>query len=387
MLLTLCLLFSPGIGFVASHKLHGRLEPEAPITAASLPSSQISSAWYAGWHVANQPLAANVKASLSIGGWTGSRWFSSNVGSSQNRTAFVKAVTELIEEYKLDGVDFDWEYPGIQGIGCNTVNTNDTANFLSFLQELRQGLGSAIVISAATDLKPFPGPSGASFADISKFAEVLDYIVIMNYDIPSIPTSGVGPNSPLNDDCAPSQNQHGSAQYAITAWTDAGLTPDHIVLGVPAYGHSYRVSQSAAYTDSSRSSLAPFPAYDINNKPTGDSWNGVGGVDICGIYESPAGTYAFWSLVDDGFLDTNGTANPGIAYRYDACSQTPYVYNSTSEIMVAYDDAQSFAAKGDFIKTNGLRGFAVWESAGDYNNILVDAICNERNYQWCLADH
>lgn len=49
-----------------------------------------------------------VKAKLSIGGWTGSRWFSSNVGSARNRTAFVKSVAGLVRKYKLDGVDFEY---------------------------------------------------------------------------------------------------------------------------------------------------------------------------------------------------------------------------------------------------------------------------------------
>lgn len=42
--------------------------------------------------------------------------------------------------------------------------------------------------------------------------------------------------------------------------------------------------------------------------------------------------------------------------------------------MVSFDDAQSFAAKGDFIKKTGLRGFAMWEAGGDYNDILLDSI-------------
>jgi chitinase len=50
------------------------------------------------------------------------------------------------------------------------------------------------------------------------------------------------------------------------------------------------------------------------------------------------------------------------------------VYNKTSQIMVAYDDARSFAAKGKFIKNLGLRGFATWEAGGDYDDILLDSI-------------
>lgn len=52
----------------------------------------------------------------------------------------------------------------------------------------------------------------------------------------------------------------------------------------------------------------------------------------------------------------------------------PFVYNSTSGIMVAYDDATSFQAKGSYIANTGLRGFAMWQINGDYNDILLDAV-------------
>lgn len=42
--------------------------------------------------------------------------------------------------------------------------------------------------------------------------------------------------------------------------------------------------------------------------------------------------------------------------------------------MVAYDNVQSFAAKGSFIATNGLRGFAMWEAGGDSDDLLLDSI-------------
>jgi chitinase len=45
--------------------------------------------------------------SLSIGGWTGSQYFSSSVSTASNRTAFVQAVASLITQYDLDGIDFE----------------------------------------------------------------------------------------------------------------------------------------------------------------------------------------------------------------------------------------------------------------------------------------
>lgn len=42
--------------------------------------------------------------------------------------------------------------------------------------------------------------------------------------------------------------------------------------------------------------------------------------------------------------------------------------------MVSYDSAQTFLLKGQFIKTTGLRGFAMWEAGGDSDDILLDSI-------------
>ena len=111
----------------------------------------------------------------------------------------------------------------------------------------------------------------------------------------------------------------------------------------------------------------------------GDSWDAVSAEsDMCGVVTAagPSGIFDFWGLVEGGFLTTNGTAASGIDYRFDACSQTPYVYNPSTQVMVSYDDARSFAAKGTFINDQGLLGFAMWEAAGDYEDMLLDAISN-----------
>jgi chitinase len=70
-----------------------------------------------------------------------------------------------------------WEYPSKQGIGCNTMSTNDSANFLTFLQTLRSQNGAQdLIISAAVSITPFAGPAGTPMTDVSAFAKALDYI-------------------------------------------------------------------------------------------------------------------------------------------------------------------------------------------------------------------
>lgn len=318
--------------------------------------------------------AHGVEAHIALGGWTGGIWFSSNVATAENRTAFVQTVTDFVTQYDLDGVQFDWEYPNHQGIGCNVINANDTANFLAFLQELRQNpIAEKLTLSAAVSLTPFVDAAGNPSADVSGFAKVLDYIALMNYDVWGSWSSNVGPNSPLNDTCAASAQQQGSAVFAVKAWTDAGMPANQIVLGVPTYGHSFSVAPSDAFAKGEKE-LVSYPSFNASNQPLGDTWASAGAVDVCGVFEGPGGTYNFWSLIDDGFLTNEGKAAPGIYYRYDSCSQTPYVYNETSQVMISFDNAESYAAKGSYVKNAGLRGFSMWEAGGDYNNMLLDSI-------------
>ncbi|KAF9260552.1 glycoside hydrolase family 18 protein [Marasmius fiardii PR-910] len=316
--------------------------------------------------------ANNVQALLSIGGWTGSQYFSSAVATSESRSTFVKTISDLVNQYQLDGIDFDWEYPNKQGVGCNQISENDSPNFLSFLQELRQDpVGSRIVLSAAVGIAPFVGSDSQPMSDVSGFAKVLDHIAIMNYDVWGSWSPTVGPNSPLNDSCAPVKA--GSAVSAVKAWTDTGFPADQITLGVPAYGHSFHVSNSNALS-SDDSSLKLYPAFDKSQQPSGDSQDGKAGVDQCGNPVPIGGIFNFWGLIEGGFLDAKGNSQSGIKRVFDECSQTPFVYNPSTQVMVSYDDATSFAAKGKFIQQNGLKGFAMWHVLGDSNDILVDAI-------------
>ncbi|KAF5383230.1 hypothetical protein D9615_004978 [Tricholomella constricta] len=313
----------------------------------------------------------SVNALVSIGGWTGSQYFSTAVATEANRTAFLGAVLGLVSQYQLDGIDFDWEYPNKQGIGCNIISPNDSANFLLFLQALRAKAPSNLIISAAVGTAPFNGADGTPMTDVSGFAAVLDHIAIMAYDIwGSWSTAGVGPNAPLDDSCAPTKA--GSATSAVEAWTAAEFPANKIALGIASYGHSFHVD--AANALSSPGQLAAYPTFDKAQQPAGYKEDGGGGVDQCGAPVGVGGVFDFWGMIDGGFLNADGWPADGIDYRYDNCSQTPYVYNKSTQVMISYDDPTSFAAKGEFINANGLRGFAMWHSAGDSNDILIDSI-------------
>jgi chitinase len=143
----------------------------------------------------------------------------------------------------------------------------------------------------------------------------------MNYDVWGSFSTSVGPNAPLNDSCAPAANQQGSAVSAVQAWSQAGFPVHQMILGVPSYGHSFRVNQSDALDASGNINL--FAPFNKTDQPAGDKWDGTaGGVDVCGNPNVVGGIFDFWGLIDAGFLSTNGTPSCGVHYAFDQCSQT-----------------------------------------------------------------
>lgn len=80
----------------------------------------------------------------------------------------------------MDGVDFDWEYPGATDIpGIPPGSPEDGANYLEFLKMMRSALPPQYSISIAAPAS-FWYLQGFPIADISA---VVDYIIYMTYDL------------------------------------------------------------------------------------------------------------------------------------------------------------------------------------------------------------
>src|SRR6476620_12223831 len=54
-----------------------------------------------------------LKILISVGGWTWSKNFSDAVLSDTSRQNFAASAVAIVSKYDLDGVDIDWEYPGM----------------------------------------------------------------------------------------------------------------------------------------------------------------------------------------------------------------------------------------------------------------------------------
>ena len=73
----------------------------------------------------------NVKVLISVGGWGWDNQFEELAANPESRERFIQNILDFTEEYKLDGVDMDWEYPD---------PGESSQNFLSLMQGLRDGL-------------------------------------------------------------------------------------------------------------------------------------------------------------------------------------------------------------------------------------------------------
>jgi chitinase len=79
----------------------------------------------------------DLKVLVSVGGWTWSGNFSDLALTKQSRKAFIESAVQFIERYRLDGLDIDWEYPGMIG-NNNRFRREDKRNYTSLLKELRK---------------------------------------------------------------------------------------------------------------------------------------------------------------------------------------------------------------------------------------------------------
>jgi chitinase len=73
----------------------------------------------------------HLKVLLSIGGWTYSPKFHPIVVNPALRANFVRSAVRLLEDYGLDGLDVDYEYPS---------NEHQARGYVDLLRELRAGL-------------------------------------------------------------------------------------------------------------------------------------------------------------------------------------------------------------------------------------------------------
>ncbi|KAJ3285489.1 hypothetical protein HDU79_007277 [Rhizoclosmatium sp. JEL0117] len=187
------------------------------------------------------------KAILSVGGYYETA-FSPIFNNNTLRQNFVNSTINTIQQYGLDGVDIDWEYPGRAGISNNYLSV-DSANFVLGLKALKTGLnakGLLASISATSLPYGFIGADGNYLTDLSGYAANLDFLNIMGYDLNGGSwTTSSAPNAPLGTPLNGDKSA-GGIDGSIQKLIKAGFPANKLVLGVPFYGRYVKTVQSMA---------------------------------------------------------------------------------------------------------------------------------------------
>ncbi|UTF61635.1 glycoside hydrolase family 18 protein [Gilvimarinus sp. DA14] len=282
-----------------------------------------------------------LKILSSVGGWTWSGGFSDMALTEQSRQVFIDSAVEFVRRHQLDGIDIDWEYPGLVGAG-NTHRPEDGRNFTLVLKGLRtafdslaQELERPLLITIASG--GFPDYLAKS--DIGNWQKYLDYINIMAYDYNFPREDGVtGHHTALYSHPDDASGQ--SADAAVKNHMAAGVPAHKLVVGVAFYGRTW-----------------------VNVSPKNSGLN----------QSADAGEASFGSARYDN-LRPNVIGKKGYRRYWDEVAQAPWLWSEKEQTFVSYDDPQSIAAKVKYIRQQDLGGVMFWQYTSDYNNELLNTI-------------
>ncbi|SFK31686.1 glycoside hydrolase family 18 protein [Proteiniphilum acetatigenes] len=166
----------------------------------------------------------HLKIMLSIGGWTSGR-FSEMAADDVTRDAFAKDCQRVIDEFNLDGIDMDWEYPTSSAAGISS-SPQDMDNFTSLMKEIRNYIGDDKLLT-------FASAYNAKYYDFKAVDPYIDFVNIMTYDMGRPPYH----NSPLHRS---EFTRSMSIEESVQAHVDAGVPLNKLTLGIPFYGHAIK---------------------------------------------------------------------------------------------------------------------------------------------------
>lgn len=161
---------------------------------------------------------------LSVGGW-GSGRFSEMAADENNRKQFAADCRRVVEEFNLDGIDIDWEYP-TSDMAKISSSPDDPKNFTLLMKDIREAIGKKKLLTLASS-------ASAKYIDFRAIDPYIDFINIMGYDM----------GMPPYHHAALFRSEHAgeiTSEEAVNLHIAAGVPIHKLVLGVPLYGKGDR---------------------------------------------------------------------------------------------------------------------------------------------------
>ncbi len=287
---------------------------------------------------------------ISVGGWNfndknynnlgthrpdSAAWiFSTMISSEKYRKQFIDNVVKFCLDYGFDGIDLDWEYPGVSDRndyskieGLN--HTHDKANFVALIKEMRNEFNKhdlllSIAVYGANKAEKLNG------YDIAQLHPHLDWIGLMSYDYHGGFDLKTYAHTPLETEL----NNGISVKDGVEFWLNAGVPANKLILGFATYGRGWK---------------------DVATKGYKITANGP---SLKGNFVAENGILPYYEIktyLENGYM------------RYwDDATKTPYIYHSTKKELISYDDKQSYSHKVDYLKSKNLGGAMIWAIDFDY---------------------
>jgi len=239
------------------------------------------------------------KVFISLGGWS----YEGNVlepvfrelsSSNEKRKIFIENVCEMVDEYKLDGVELDWEHP-------NKSTADDYEKLVIELSDALKLKGKEL--TAALNGSWYADWAAEDTSVISEEClKRFDFINVMAYDM-------------NNADHSPIWFFENSISY----WLNRGLSPEKIIMGVPLYAkpswkqYRHLVAENRDYAYSDYAPTTPLKSYynGINTlrEKTIIALNRAGGLMIFDVNEDTNDETSILNMIDNLLIRTQELTN------------------------------------------------------------------------------
>jgi chitinase len=284
----------------------------------------------------------DLKIIISIGGWAWSENFSDAVLTESSRNKFATSSVAIVDQYNLDGVDIDWEYPGMRGED-NVFRPEDKQTFTLMFKAIREELDKLALKTGKTYALTTALPSFPRLFEVtemSKVAEYIDYVNIMAYDFY---VSGDTAGHHSNLFASENYEREDSGDKAYTLYRKEGVPAEKLVLGIPFYGYEWQTTSRdpQAHTFPDTGSTASFERVQTllakkDQLKVEQGWN-------------------------------ESALSPYISYEENG--ETYVVY---------YENSRSVSYKLDFVNQLDLAGIAIWALGYEGNNRELWDVINRK---------
>ncbi|XP_055343692.1 oviduct-specific glycoprotein-like [Paramacrobiotus metropolitanus] len=298
---------------------------------------------YGGYQKFNQINRGSkpIKTLLAVGGWNaGSKEFSDMASSSDTREAFAQQAITFLRKYGFQGLDLDWEYPADR----EGSRPEDKDNFSDLLQDLRNAFDAEqlengqerLLLTAA--ISPHPDKFDKSY-DLKSLGKYVDFVNLMTYDYARASwSSEIKPHNPLTKRPEDTSWQSQlNAEWACQRMLQEGVPSEKIILGIPTYAVTFRVSRDAA------------PVVHGSHEGSGDA----------GPVTKEKGYLAFYEIcrrmkLEKGWISAMDPSGVPVCYRKNE--------------WVSYENPKSARSKALYIMRNKLGGAMIWSlTTDDFN--------------------